>query len=172
LQDHLKTGTHDLDHPILAGVENTDSWNVTKRDLQRAFPLDVLMVPSPAITIATDGECLTCGGLSLGETVHLGNFEVITDYFSLLSLSPRRGNSSAAFMGSTHSGPPSLWRGIIEDSIEEFLTTSSGEGGFNLPSPRRHGMGAPLAPITTTPWMENAPITQAMTTVPPWIAVP
>jgi hypothetical protein len=62
--------------------------------------------------------------------------------------------------------------GIIEDSVEEFLTTSSGEGGFNLPSPRRHDMGALLAPITTTPWMENAPITQAMTTVPPWIAVP
>jgi hypothetical protein len=25
-QDHLRTRMHDLDHPILAGAENTDSW--------------------------------------------------------------------------------------------------------------------------------------------------
>jgi hypothetical protein len=41
------------------------------------------MVPSSAITIAADGECLTCGGFSLGETVYLGNFECITDYGGL-----------------------------------------------------------------------------------------
>jgi hypothetical protein len=40
-------------------------------DLQRAFPLDVMRVPSSVITVATDGECLTCDGFSLGETVHL-----------------------------------------------------------------------------------------------------
>jgi hypothetical protein len=59
--------------------------------LQRAFPLDILMVPSSAIVVAIDGEHLTCGGFSLGETVHLGNFEFITDYFDGLRLSPRRG---------------------------------------------------------------------------------
>jgi hypothetical protein len=28
-------------------------------------------------------------------------------------------------------------------------------------------MGPP-APVTTTPWLEDAPATQAMMTVPPW----
>jgi hypothetical protein len=49
--------------------------------LQRAFPVDVPMVPSYAITIAIDGECLMCGGFPLGETVHLGNFKFIANYF-------------------------------------------------------------------------------------------
>jgi hypothetical protein len=31
-----------------------------------------------------------CSGFSLGETVYLGSFEFITDYFGGLSLSPRR----------------------------------------------------------------------------------
>jgi hypothetical protein len=62
------------------------------------------MVPSFAITIATDGERLTCSGFSLGDTVHLGNFEFIADYFDGLSFAPRRGDTVATFMGSTHSG--------------------------------------------------------------------
>jgi hypothetical protein len=45
----------------------------------------------------------------------------------------------------------------------------SGEGSFGLPSPRRRGMRASLAPITSTPQMENAPVAQA-TTVPPRMA--
>jgi hypothetical protein len=45
-QDHLKKGMRDLDHPVLAGAKNSDSWHASKRDLQRAFPLDVSMVPS------------------------------------------------------------------------------------------------------------------------------
>jgi hypothetical protein len=32
-QDHLGTGTHNLDHPVLAGVENSDSWHAKKEDL-------------------------------------------------------------------------------------------------------------------------------------------
>jgi hypothetical protein len=43
---------------------------------------------------------------------------------------------------------------------------SSGEGGSDLPSPRRCGTGASPAPVTTTPWMENASATQAMMMVP------
>jgi hypothetical protein len=80
----------DLDHPVPAGVENTESWHARKGDLQRAFPLDVSMVPSSTITITADGERLTCDGFSLGEPIHLGNFELITDYFGGLSLSPRQ----------------------------------------------------------------------------------
>jgi hypothetical protein len=39
------------------------------------------------------------------------------------------------------------------------------------PSPRRHNMGALPAPITTTPWLENTPATQATTTVPPRVSM-
>jgi hypothetical protein len=130
------------------------------------------MVPSFAITVTADGERLTCGGFSLGESVRLGSFEFITDYFGGLSRSPRRGDSGAAFMGSTHNGTPSPQRTMIEDSIEEFLTTSSGEGGFSLSSPRRSGAEAPLAPVTTTLWTENTLPTQAMMTVPPRTTAP
>jgi hypothetical protein len=150
-QDHLRIRMHNLDHPVLASVENTDSWHARKGDLQCDFPLEVPMVPSSVITIAADGEHLTCGGFSLGETVSLGSFKFIADYFSGLSLSPRRGDSGAAFMCSTRSGTPPLWRAMIEEYVEEFLMASSGEGGFSLPSPRRHGTGALPTPVTTTP---------------------
>jgi hypothetical protein len=56
---------------------------------------------------------------------------------------------------------------MIEDSVEEFLTVSSGEGSFGLPSPRRRDTWASLDPATTTPWMENVPATQVMMMVPP-----
>jgi hypothetical protein len=61
---------------------------------------------------------------------------------------------------------------MIDDLAEEFLTVSSGEGGFSLPSPRRRCTAAPPTPVTTTPWMENTLATQATMTVPPWMAVP
>jgi hypothetical protein len=117
------------------------------------------MVPSSALAITTDGDRLTSGGFSLGETIHLGSFEFITDYFSGLSLSPSRGDSGPAFMGSTRSGTPSPRWAMIEDSAEEFITTSSGEGGSNLPFPGRHVTGALTTPIATTPWMKNALVT-------------
>jgi hypothetical protein len=60
---------------------------------------------------------------------------------------------------------------MIEDFAEEFLTALSGDRGFGLPSPRRRGTGALLAPITTTPWMENSPATQATMMVPPWTLI-
>jgi hypothetical protein len=110
------------------------------------------------------------GGFSLGKNFCLGNIEFIFNYFGGLSLLPRRGDSGAAFMGSTRSGTPSPRWSMIEDSAEEFLTASSGEGVFGLPSPRMCDTGAPPAPVTTTTWMENAPATQATTTVSPWMA--
>jgi hypothetical protein len=109
--------------------------------LQRAFPLDVLIVPSSAITVAADGERLTCGGFTLGETIRLVTFKFIADYFDDLSLSPIRGDLGAAFMSSSHSGTPSPWWAMIEDSVEEFLMVSSRDVGFGLPSPRRRGRG-------------------------------
>jgi hypothetical protein len=44
---------------------------------------------------------------------------------------------------------------MIEDSAEEFLTMSSGEGSFSLPSPRSHGTWALPTPITTIPWLKD-----------------
>jgi hypothetical protein len=148
LQDHL------------ASAKNTESSYARKGDLHRAFPLDVLMVPSSVIIVATDSECLMCGGFSLSETIRLGNFKFITDYFGGVSLSPRRGGAGAAFMGSTHSQTSTPRRAMIED------------GSFSLPSPRRRGTGSSLAPVTTTPWMENSLATQATTTVPPQMTTP
>jgi hypothetical protein len=140
---------HDLDHPIFAGAKNTDSWCTRKGDLQRAFPLDVLMVPSSVLTITADSERMSCDGFSLGETIRFGNLEFITDYFSDLSFCPRKDGSDVVIMGSTHSGPPSLLRAMIRDSTEEFQMASGGEKGSILPSPRRHGARAPPA-LTTT----------------------
>jgi hypothetical protein len=66
--------------------------------------------------------------------------------------------------------PP--WWAMIEDSAKEFLTASSWEGSFGLPSPRRRSMGASFAPVSTMLWMDDALSAQAMTTVPPRTAMP
>jgi hypothetical protein len=139
----------------LAGAKNIDSWCARKMDLQRSFPLHALMVPSSAIIIAADGECFMCGGFSLGETVRLGNFEFITDCFSGLCLSPKRGAAGAAFISSTCSGASTPQWVMIEDSVEEFLTASSGEGSFGPPSPRRRGIRVLPAPVATTTWLKD-----------------
>jgi hypothetical protein len=132
--------------------------------LHRPFPPNVPMLPSSALAITSDGECLMCSCLSLGKTICPGSFEFIANYFRGLSLSPRRGNSRTAFVGSIHSGAPSPQRDMIQDSTEEFLMVSSGEGGTGLP--------APAVAITTTPWMENALATQATLMVPLWTMPP
>jgi hypothetical protein len=170
----VRKTTSELEHVILTTmfmlVKNINRWCARKGCLQHAFPLNVSMVLSSALIVTYESQRLMCGGFSLSETIFLMSFKFIADYFSGLSLSPRRGNSSAAFIGSTHSGTPSLMWAMIENSTEEFLTASSGEGGFALSSPKCHGIGALLAPITTTPWMENAPSTQATMTLPPQMA--
>jgi hypothetical protein len=117
------------------------------------------MVPSSAIAVAADGERLTCGRFSCGETILLKNFEFIADYFGGLSLYPRRHDEGAAFMGSTRSGASTLRWAMVKDSTKEFLMASGGEGRFDLPSPRRHSAGDLLALTTATPWMEDIPAT-------------
>jgi hypothetical protein len=47
------------------------------------------MVHSSTLVVTTDGEHLTCGGFSPGETVRFGNLEFIIDFFDNLSLSPK-----------------------------------------------------------------------------------
>jgi hypothetical protein len=82
--------TSELEHVILttlyvAGTKNTDSWCARKGNLQRAFPLYVLMVHSSVLIVITDSECLTCSGFSLDETVHFGSLEFIVDCFGGLT---------------------------------------------------------------------------------------
>jgi hypothetical protein len=62
------------------------------------------MVPSSTLAFSTNGECLTCGGFSLGETIHLGSFEFINDYVSDMSPSPRRSDSDTALWAQTTVG--------------------------------------------------------------------
>jgi hypothetical protein len=155
-QDHLRTVIRDLDHHISYRCKKTPIVGVLGRGIcSMLFPLDVLMVSLSTIIVAADGERLTCSEFSLGETIHLGNFEFTADYFGGLSLTPRRGDACATSMGSTRNGASTLRWAMIEDSTEEFLTTSSGEGSFGLPSPRRHDTGASLSPITITPWLKD-----------------
>jgi hypothetical protein len=45
---------------------------------------------------------------------------------------------------------------MIEDSTEEFHMASSRGGGFDLPSPRRLGVGALLTIVTTPLLQEDA----------------
>jgi hypothetical protein len=86
--------TSELEYAIfttlyLADAKKPNSWHARKGDLQRAFPSDVPMVPSSALIVVVDDECLSCGGLSFGETVRSGSLKFITNYFDGLSPSPR-----------------------------------------------------------------------------------
>jgi hypothetical protein len=69
------------------------------------------MVHSSAFALSTNGERLMCSGFSLSETIYFGGHEFITDCFDGLSLSPRRNDSGATFIGSTRSRSlhPILW---------------------------------------------------------------
>jgi hypothetical protein len=100
------------------------------------------MVPSSSIAITTNG-----GGFLLGESVFLGNFYFIADYFSGLSLSPGRGNEGTVFVGSTRNGASTPQEPTIEDSTEEFLTTSSGEASLGTLPPDGAAQGVHLPPL-------------------------
>jgi hypothetical protein len=127
------------------------------------------MVHSSMLAV-TDGEHLTCSGFSLGETVNFESLQFIIDCFDRLSLSPRGSNSGVVFIGMTHRGSSSL-RTILEDSTDEFYMTSSRKGSSSNPISRRHSMGTLPAPITTTPWSEDAPTSQTITTIPSWTII-
>jgi hypothetical protein len=129
------------------------------------------MVHSSMLAITTDGEHLTCGSCSLGETVHFESLRFTTNNFSSLSLTPKGSNPGAVFMGKDRKGSPSLCT-MLEDITNEFYMASSGEGSFGLPVSQRCSIGAPPAPIETTPWPENASSPQTMMMVPAWTITP
>jgi hypothetical protein len=129
------------------------------------------MVHSSMLVVTTNGECLTYDGSSLSETIRFESLEFIADCFINLSLSPKGSDSCVIFMGTTHSGSPSLCN-ILDDSTDEFYMASNREGSSNLPVSRRHSMGTPPAPIATTPWLEDVLNPQTMATVPPRTITP
>jgi hypothetical protein len=129
--------------------------------------MDVPMVPSLTLIITADGEFFLLCDFSLSETIRYGRLEFIVDCFGGLSLSPQRDSSDAATMGSTRSRPPSPLQAMTRDSTKELHTTSDRDGGLNVPSPRRHDMGASLTPAITMSWPENTPTTQSMMMIPP-----
>jgi hypothetical protein len=115
------------------------------------------MVPTLALTVATNGERLSCNVFSIGKTIRFGCLEFIADLFDGQSLSPIGDGSGATVMGSTRSRTPSPLWAMIGDSVEKFHTASDGEGRIDLISPRRHGTGASTAPATTIPWPDTTP---------------
>jgi hypothetical protein len=81
LEDHLRIGTRDLDHPTSCWCKKHRQLACQEAGFAACFPQAVLMVPSSSFIIVADGERLMCSGFSLGEPIRLGNFEFITDYF-------------------------------------------------------------------------------------------
>jgi hypothetical protein len=109
------------------------------------------MVPSSAIIVTVYGECLTCSGFSLGETIRLRNFELIADYFSSLSLSCRGGGPrSWAQLVAGHLPHGGLRLRTIPRSSSRCQAGKEASASLLL-----EGMGASLAPVTTTPWMKD-----------------
>jgi hypothetical protein len=140
----------DLDHLVSCRCRKHQRLTCQEGGFAACIPLDVLMVHSSALVVSTYDKHLTCDGFSLGETIHFGHLDFITNGFGGLSLSPSGNDSCATFMGSPRSRP--LHQGVLHGFKQK--------GGFGFPSSRRHGMGAPPAPIAIMPWLKDAPATQ------------
>jgi hypothetical protein len=148
-QDHIGTGTRDLDHPIFVGAKNTNSWHTKKGDLQLAFPRDVSMVPSPKLPFGANGNNPTSVGLALCSTIHFGSVEFIVDCLGRLSLYPQEWDSSDIFVGMAHNTSPSLCT-ALEDSSNEDRATSGTGGSSRFPSPS--GSNCDVPPLNKDGW--------------------
>jgi hypothetical protein len=107
----------------LADAKNIDSWCDKKGDLQRAFPLDVPMVPSLKLSFVANGNHLTGVGFAPRSTIYFGSLEFPADCLGHLSLSPLERDSSAVFIGMVHNGSPSLHTALEESSDEDGATS-------------------------------------------------
>jgi hypothetical protein len=66
-----------------------------KVELQRAFPIDVLMVPSLKLSFVANGNNPTGVGLTPGGTIHFGSLDSTIDRHGRLSLSPQGWDANA-----------------------------------------------------------------------------
>jgi hypothetical protein len=85
------------------------------------LPLNILMVQSPKLTFIANDNNLTDVGFTLGETICFGSLEFTLNHFDNLSLSPDGIDSGTIFVGTVHSGSPSLHT-ILEESFDEGTT--------------------------------------------------
>jgi hypothetical protein len=102
------------------------------------------MVHSSTLIVTTEGEHLTCGGFSLGETVHFGSLEFI----------PR---------GATQA--PSSWERPTAGHLRYI--PSSRAPLTSSTQCLRHSMGTPPALIAITPLSDDAPTPQTKMMVLP-----
>jgi hypothetical protein len=133
-QNHLRTGTRDLDHPVHIGAKNIGSWRVKKGDLQRTFPLDVPMVPSPKLFFLANSSNPTDVGLALSKTIHFNSLEFTADHLGHISLSPKERDSGTLFIGMVHNRSLSLHT-ALGDSSDEYDTASGAVGSSRSPRP-------------------------------------
>jgi hypothetical protein len=129
------------------------------------------MVHSSALTVATDGEHLTCNCFSLSKTILFGSIEFIVDCFGGLSLFPK-GVTQVLSLWAQPIAVHYCYRAITKDSTDDFYMASSGEGSSGLPTFWRHNTGTLPAPIATTPWPEDTLATWIMMKVPPRTLAP
>jgi hypothetical protein len=170
-QDHLRIGTRDLDHPISCSVKNTDSWCTRKRDLQRAFSLNVLMVRALKLSFIANNNNPTGVGLALGSTIHFTRLEFIADCLRHLSLSPQEWDSSATFVGMVYSRSPTLGT-TLEESSDEDGTTSGVRGSSGSLDPRGCTVVASMDPIIAMPAIENTTTLQTISIVSVQTTIP
>jgi hypothetical protein len=74
--------------------------------LQRAFPPNILMVPSLVFITTTGAEGLPHDVSSLGRTIHFWSHELIADRFGGQILSPLGDGSDTIVMSPAYSEPP------------------------------------------------------------------
>jgi hypothetical protein len=102
--------------------------------LQRAFPLDILMVYSLKLSFIDNSSNPTGIGLTLGETICFSSLEFTADCFGRLSLSPEEGDSDALCVGMVHSGSPSLHPPSRIPPMKAVLPRAKGEA-LDSPAP-------------------------------------
>jgi hypothetical protein len=108
--------------------------------LQRAFPLDVLIVSSLELSFIANGCNSTGVGLASGETICFDSLEFTTDCLGHLNLSPQEGDTGALFIEMVHSGSP--YSRIPSTKVE--LLGAKGEAP--VPWPPRVQRGNPECP--------------------------